>query len=275
MKVFITICKQKTVYNSYMTKTILRIFSSLYREVLEKFYYMFWPDSKFKTYGYEVIENFLSEEECDYFVNLSNSLLKEESYMINDNAWLTLRKDAKDGLDTKVAQLNMLQNVDEKAKELFSNGEILNLFSKRIKEELSIRSLSIMVDQPDTSTKRSWHVDNLAPASFKAFIYLTDVTKNTNSPFSVISKSHRWGFRRWLTSVINSFRGNKLSDMLIFSPKGRGTELTAPRGSLILSNQIIFHRGSPYHTENTRYMMVFYLRRKKDSKEEFTLGKPI
>lgn len=262
------------VYNRIMNFTITRTFTSLVREIAEKFYYMSWPTSNFKTYGYEVIQNFLSEEECDYFVNLSNSLLKEESYMINENAWLTLRKDADDGLDTKVAQLNMLQNVDEKAKELFTNGKVLDLFNQRIKEELSIRSLSIMIDQPDTSTKRSWHVDNLAPASFKAFIYLTDVTKNTNSPFSVISKSHRWGFRRWITSIINSIRGNKLSDMLIFSPKGRGTELTAPRGSLILSNQIIFHRGSPYHTENTRYMMVFYLRRKKDSKEEFTLGKP-
>jgi len=257
-----------------MLSTFTRNFTSLFREIIEKFYLTSWPASNFKTYGYEVIENFLSEEECDYFVNLSNSLLKDESYMINDNAWLTLRKDADDGLDTKVAQLNMLQNVDEKAKDLFNNGDVLDLFSKRIKEELAIRSLSIMVDQPDTSTKRSWHVDNLAPASFKAFIYLTDVTKNTNSPFSVIAKSHRWGFRRWLTSVINSIRGNTLSDMLIFSPKGRGTELTAPKGSLILSNQIIFHRGSPYHTENTRYMMVFYLRRKKDTKEEFTLGKP-
>ena len=262
------------VYNRIMNLTITRIFTSLIREIAEKFYYMSWPTSNFKTYGYEVLQNFLSEEECDYFVNLSNSLLKEESYMINENAWLTLRKDADDGLDTKVAQLNMLQNVDEKAKELFTNGKVLDLFNQRIKEELSIRSLSIMIDQPDTSTKRSWHVDNLAPASFKAVIYLTDVTKNTNSPCSVISVSHRWGFRRWITSIINSIRGNKLSDMLIFSPKGRGTELTAPRGSLILSNQIIFHRGSPYHTENTRYMMVFYLRRTKDSKEEFTLGKP-
>jgi len=265
---------KKIVYNKNMLLTISRTFTSLLREIAEKFYYMSWPASKFKKYGYEVVENFLSKEECDYFINLSDSLLKEESYMINDHAWLTLRKDADDGLDTKVAQLNMLQNVDEKAKDLFTNGKVLDLFSKRIKEELSIRSLSIMIDQPDTSTKRSWHVDNLAPASFKAFIYLTDVTKNTNSPFSVISKSHRWGLRRWITSIINSIRGNKLSDMLIFSPKGRGTELTAPRGSLILSNQIIFHRGSPYHTENTRYMMVFYLRRKKDSKEEFTLGKP-
>tara|TARA_B100000035_G_scaffold308902_1_gene314256 strand:- start:5395 stop:6171 length:777 start_codon:yes stop_codon:yes gene_type:complete len=257
-----------------MLLIISRSITSLFREIVEKFYYFTWPKSYFKTYGYEVLDGFLSEEECDYFVNLSNSLLKEESYMINDNAWLTLRKDAADGLDTKVAQLNMLQNVDKKAKDLFTNGEVLGLFSKRIKEELSIRSLSIMIDQPDTSTKRSWHVDNLAPASFKAFIYLTDVTKNTNSPFSVISKSHRWAFRRWITSIINLIRGNKLSDMLIFSPNGRGTELTAPKGSLILSNQIIFHRGSPYHTENTRYMMVFYLRRKKDTKEEFTLGKP-
>jgi len=98
----------KLVYNRDMISTISRIFSSLYREVVEKFYYMSWPTSDFKKNGYEVIENFLSKEECDYFVNLSNSLLKEDSYMINDNAWLTLRKDADDGLNTKVAQLNML-----------------------------------------------------------------------------------------------------------------------------------------------------------------------
>ena len=126
-----------------MSKFVFRTFSSLYREVLEKFYYMSWPTSNFKTYGYEVIENFLSEEECDYFVNLSNSLLKEDSYMINDNAWLTLRKDADDGLDTKVAQLNMLQNVDEKAKDLFNNGEVLNLFSKFVSIPCPVPSLSI------------------------------------------------------------------------------------------------------------------------------------
>ena len=264
----------ESYYNKNMMSTISRSLVSLIREIIEKFYYISWPASDFKKNGYEVIENFLSDEECDYFVSLSNSLLKDESYMINENAWLTLRKDHDHGQDTKVSQLNMLQNVDDKAKELFSNGKILELFSKRIKEELSIRSLSIMVDQPDTSTKRSWHVDNLAPASFKAFIYLTDVTKNTNSPFSVISQSHRWGFRRWLTSIINSIKGHNLTDMLIFSPKGRGTELLAPKGSLILSNQIIFHRGSPYHTDNTRYMMVFYLRRTRDIVEEFTLGRP-
>ena len=194
--------------------------------------------------------------------------------MINESAWLTLRREGDDGLDTKVSQLNMLQNVDKKAESLFNDGRVLSLFKERINEKLSIRSLSIMVDEPDTSTKRSWHVDNLAPASFKAFIYLTDVTKDTNSPFSVISKSHRWGFRRWITGVINYIKGNNLSDMLVFSPKGRGAELLGKKGTLILSNQIIFHRGSPFHTENTRYMMVFYLRRKANSEEEFTLGKP-
>ena len=255
-------------------KLIIRMLSSLFYEIKEKFIYMGWTKSDFKENGYEIIENFLSEDECEYFVNLSDSLMREESYMINESAWLTLRKDSSDGLDTKVAQLNMLQNVDSKAAELFQDDRVISLFTDRTNEELTIRSLSIMVDKPDTSTKRSWHVDNLAPASYKAFIYLTDVTKDTNSPFSVIKKSHRWGFRRWLTVIINSIRGDKLTDMPVFSPEGRGTELLGKKGTLILSNQIIFHRGSPFHTENTRYMMVFYLRRKKDAEEEFTLGKP-
>jgi len=255
-------------------KLIFRMLSALFYEIKEKFIYMGWDKSDFKENGYETIESFLSEKECEYFVNLSDSLLKDESYMINEAAWLTLRKESSDGLDTKVAQLNMLQNVDPKAKELFNDGRVISLFSDKTHEELTIRSLSIMIDEPDTSTKRSWHVDNLAPASYKAFIYLTDVTKDTNSPFSVIKKSHRWGFRRWITVVINSIKGENLTDMLVFSPGGRGTELLGEKGTLVMSNQIIFHRGSPFHTEKTRYMMVFYLRRKKDSEEEFTLGKP-
>jgi len=255
-------------------QTISRFISSLYYEICEKFIYIRWPRSEFKKNGHETIEAFLSEEKCEYFIELCNSLLKDESYMINDSAWLTLRKDANDGLDTKVAQFNMLQNADAQARELFHDGRIISLFKERTNEELVIRSLSIMVDEPDTSTKRSWHVDNLAPASYKAFIYLTDVTKDTNSPFSVISKSHRWGFRRWMTGVINIIKGRNLTDMLTFSHNGRGTELLGRKGSLILSNQILFHRGSPFHTEKTRYMMVFYLRRKKDAEEEFTLGKP-
>ena len=49
------------VYNRIMNLTITRIFTSLIREIAEKFYYMSWPTSNFKTYGYEVLQNFLFE----------------------------------------------------------------------------------------------------------------------------------------------------------------------------------------------------------------------
>ena len=69
---------------------VRRFFSSLYYEILEKFIYLKWPKSEFKENGYEVIEGFLSEEECKYFVDLSDSLIKGQntSYMINESAWL-------------------------------------------------------------------------------------------------------------------------------------------------------------------------------------------
>ena len=73
-----------------------------------------------------------------------------------------------------------LQNLDEKANELYSSKKIEKLFLNRINEDLFIRSISIQIDKPDTSTKRSWHVDNTAPASYKAFVYLTDVLHENN-----------------------------------------------------------------------------------------------
>ena len=51
-------------------------------------------------------------------------------------------------------------------------------------------------------------------------------------------------------------------------------DLKGEKGTLIMSNQTLFHRGSPFHSEKTRYMMVIYLRRSSDQDAEFTLGKP-
>ena len=53
-----------------------------------------------------------------------------------------------------------------------------------------------------------------------------------------------------------------------------GDEFKAKKGTLRMSNQTLFHRGSPFHSEKTRYMMVMYLRRSSDQDTEFILGKP-
>lgn len=250
-------------------------FYYLYLELKEKLIILSWPKSAFKENGFETIEDFLSPEECKYFINLANSHIKDSSYMIGENAWFVNRSDNYDNQDSKVSQLMNLQNIDEKANELYLSNKIEKLFKDRINEKLYIRSISIQIDKPDTSTKRSWHVDNTAPASYKAFIYLTDVLNPNNGAYTVIKGTHRKNIRRWINTFLNYLNKMPLTDINYFINNDElGDEFRAKQGTLIMSNQTLFHRGSPFHSEKTRYMMVIYLRRSSDQDVEFTLGKP-
>lgn len=251
------------------------IFVYLYLELKEKLIIFFWPNSQLKKDGIETIKNFLTEEECDYFINLADQYKEDKSYMIGENAWFVNRSEKYDNQDSKVSQLMNVQNLDEKAEKLFFSKKIEKLFHDRIKEDLFIRSISIQIDKPDTSTKRSWHVDNTAPASYKAFIYLTDVLNNNNGAYTVIKGTHKKNIRRWLNTVLNFIKNKPLTDVNHFIKSNElGDEFKAKKGTLIMSNQTLFHRGSPFHSEKTRYMMVIYLRRSSDQDAEFTLGKP-
>ncbi len=250
-------------------------FYYFYLEIKEKLIIASWPQSEFKKNGFETIQDFISPEECEYFINVANSYKKDKSYMIGDNAWFVNRSEKYENQDSKVSQLMNLQNLDDKANELFSSKKIEKLFLDRINEDLYIRSISIQIDKPDTSTKRSWHVDNTAPASYKAFIYLTDVLNENNGAYTVIQGTHKKNIRRWINTVLNYLSKKPLTDVNYFIGSDElGDEFKAKRGTLIMSNQTLFHRGSPFHSEKTRYMMVIYLRRSSDQDAEFTLGKP-
>ncbi len=250
-------------------------FYYFYLEIKEKLIIASWPQSEFKKNGFETIQDFISPEECEYFINVANSYKKDNSYMIGDNAWFVNRSEKYENQDSKVSQLMNLQNLDDKANELFSSKKVEKLFLDRINEDLYIRSISIQIDKPDTSTKRSWHVDNTAPASYKAFIYLTDVLNENNGAYTVIQGTHKKNIRRWINTVLNYLSKKPLTDVNYFIGSDElGDEFKAKRGTLIMSNQTLFHRGSPFHSEKTRYMMVIYLRRSSDQDAEFTLGKP-
>jgi len=94
-------------------------FVYLYLELKEKIIIFLWPNSQFKRDGIETIENFLTEKECDYFINVAEQFREDKSYMIGENAWFVNRSEKYDNQDSKVSQLMNLQNLDEKAKKLF------------------------------------------------------------------------------------------------------------------------------------------------------------
>jgi len=234
-------------------------------------YYSGLPDTQFNKDGLLIIDNFLSESDCDDLVELGKTKIKEnvKSGLIADDVYLNIRADAEDGRDTKVKQIFNFDKLSDKLGDEFMN-KLSNTFEENLGEEVVIKTCTLQVDDPDTKTKRSWHTDKNPPPNFKAFVYLTDVQNEQQGPYCAIKGSHRWKYRRIFNVMINLItKSPKLTDMH-HMVGNRNDHYLAKKGTLVLSTQTLFHRGSPMHSEKTRFMLITYINSKT-----YDNGKPL
>ena len=255
-------------------RKIFKILNYLVSEIKDVIFWSTTPDKNFKSDGIFVVPNFFSAELCDELVEQAKSLLSDESKSLGPDSWFYVRGNKGDGRDTKVRQFFGFDNLNSNLKKIIDARTVTNLFEEKLGKKLVLRNCSMMVDEPDTETKRSFHSDNNPPASFKAFVYLTDVLNETNGPFSVIVGTHRSHYLRAKNVVSNILNNRKITDLETYLPKQKETAFTGKKGTAIFSTQTAFHRGNPKHSEKTRFMLVFYYSLKSQGPfEEFSLGK--
>jgi hypothetical protein len=255
-------------------KKILKSLIYPLREIKDYFFWLSVPDKELRNNGIFVEENFFDEKLCDNLVDQANTLISDKSKMLGENSWLYVRANNDEGRDTKVKQFFGFDELNDDLKQFVDSRKILNLFERKLGKKLVMRNCSMMVDEPDTETKRSFHSDNNPPASFKAFIYLTDVLSEKNGPFSVIVGTHRAHYLRAKNVISNIMNDRKVSDLETYLPKKEETAFIGKKGTAIFSTQTAFHRGNPKHSEKTRYMLVFYLSLESEGPYgEFNLGR--
>ncbi|NEO98680.1 MAG: hypothetical protein F6K58_08360 [Symploca sp. SIO2E9] len=237
------------------------------------------PVNEFSLQGYEIIQNFLDQDECDRLIELANHYLRDQSYLIYGNCYLVCRNAVQE-VDSKVQQLMNVQEVDTQLSQLFHSHKIEELFEQRIGQKLRLKTISIQVDNLDTESKRGFHNDNITPPGFKAFIYLNDVADYGDGPYTIIPGSHRHTFRKIinhlynrLITVLSRRKNYPVGDMRLFYSDKQSVSIFGKAGTLILSNQQLAHKGWQKHDQNKRYVLVCYLKLEKfDNGELFNLG---
>ena len=255
-------------------RKFLKILKYLTTEIADIIFWLNTPDKNFKKDGIFIVNNFFTPELCDELVEQAKTLLSNESKSLGPNSWFYVRGNKGDGRDTKVRQFFGFEHLNENLKKIVDEQAVTNLFEAKLGKKLVLRNCSMMVDEPDTETKRSFHSDNNPPPSFKAFVYLTDVKEEKNGPFSVIVGTHRSRYLRAKNVINNIINDRKITDLETYLPNKEETAFTGEKGTAIFSTQTAFHRGNPKHSEKTRFMLVFYY--SLDSQgpfEEFSLGK--
>jgi hypothetical protein len=212
--------------------------------------------------GIVIIEDYLSGDNCDELKNEIDRFLEQES-----TAWETGRvgRSKLAGRDEAVVNERSGENDDgmldifnidleiEKVKDIKIDSGIRDLISEVERESFSPDNTNVYYNKEVTNT-RDFHADSYG-GQYKAFVYLTDVPDKRYGPFSYIPGSHKSSvMKRKSTSLLNNLKGDPSTDA-IFYDQDKAIYCTAPKGTLIISNQAGYHRGTPQEKGHTRVLV--------------------
>lgn len=230
------------------------------------------PQNSFTQQGYDIIPEFFDQQECDRLIQVADSYLVNQSYLISGDCYLLCRKDIHD-VDLDVQQIMNAQEIDDKLAKLFQSRILEDIFEQRIGEKVVLRNISIKIDNPDTTSKRGYHTDSVTKTVYKAFIYLTDVNDYGDGPYTVIPKTHAHISRRlinyfygWVIQLLHSAAStrNYKEDIKLFYSDRQAVPLFGKAGTMVISNQQIVHKGWHQQDKSTRYAIVCYLIPERD-----------
>jgi len=105
------------------------------------------------------------------------------------------------------------------------------------------------------TTTRGFHSD-ADSEQYKSFVYLTDVERLEDGPFTYVRGSHAPGLPAvLLRRVLNKLRGRTPTDAVRVR-EDRLLHCLAKRGTLIVANQRGFHRGWPQAEDASRMLVT-------------------
>lgn len=215
------------------------------------------PPGILSRLGFEVVAGWLPPAKCRQLVSWADRLIKDTSYWISEDAYFIRRGEAHN-IDSRVMQIMNAQTVNATLRDMANDRSFEELFEERLGFSVELESITVQVDDPDCDTKRGLHVDRLAPSSFKAFVYLTDVNRRIDGPYTVVPGSHTDMIRKVMSASISTVRGDRHTNMPLYSDRV-SIPILGPAGTLILSNQQIVHKGWSQHRGKRRYMLAAYL----------------
>ena len=208
-------------------------------------------EEKLRRDGIVFIPDFLSPDKCD---SIKSFLLRS---LENNQDGIKLRKRNKENPEgTDHGMIDMVVNPK------LIEAEIMKLFD-RVGSKIAIATnletyhtrINAYINRGVINT-RGYHMDNIHPTLFKAFVYLTDVESTDHGPYAFIKGTHQLSKWPYINLLANIFSKTPITDMALF-PKKREVVALAKKGTLIISSQNGIHRGVPQKKGNERFLLLF------------------
>lgn len=208
--------------------------------------------------GLATVPGFLSPDRCDAIAAQIETLVAgvQDTVTHPSGAVVEVRRpnDGREAYDTGMIDVRNVDRAIPEIKQIFAAPLISEAMSEACGRPVTCQNCNTLVNDSVQDT-RAYHSDSTGIVQFKAFIYLTDVPDLSYGPYCYITGTHKLEWRKYANFVANWRAGRPITDMRTLDAS-REVKLTAPRGTLILSNQNGFHRGWPQQPGRRRLMIL-------------------
>lgn len=212
--------------------------------------------------GVVVIDGYLDADVCEEMRRVVESALDndevaiyegERDYMDLVNAGQPIMNERSGETDDGMLDVFNVDFLADSIRDFKEDEFILDVIERATGTDYIPLHTNAYVNESVTDT-RPYHADSYG-GLFKSFVYLTHVPDESYGPYSYVLGSNDPSFaKRKATEYVNKFQGKAATDAVFFDEED--TEVfTAPKGTLIISDQSGYHRGMP-QAEGKRRMLV-------------------
>ena len=213
--------------------------------------------NEIKNHGFYKIDNFLDQNLCDEIIeSIKNFSDSNKQFINSDHIDSDRRIYGSEYINSEIKNFNE------------------NFFIKKIGEDYldcKIECLMTLVNcvkfkANNKGSGGGWHKDSIYK-QYKSILYLNDVT-DLNGPFELIKNSNKFWWSIFNISflkkkIFETRFENKEIDYLIKYKDIKKITLLGKKGTLILVDTSMIHRGSPLR-EHERYALTNYFYSKKN-----------
>ncbi len=226
--------------------------------------------TELQTHGVCRIPDFLSPQECDRIASVIDQKINQVQANLAEFEKIPRSKFGRrfpDGYgiwnDHDYADFRIFnaEVIDEGINAFFSNQSILDTGSNYLKADLEVRftmANRVTWQEGNKGSGGGWHRDMTYKRGFKAMVYLSDVDQDSG-PFQYIPLSGDiyWHLKKARQVGKYQFTHDEIMD-LVENDESKIVTATAKKGTLLLFETNLIHRGKPINEGKTRFAMTNY-----------------
>ncbi|WP_092688431.1 phytanoyl-CoA dioxygenase family protein [Halorientalis regularis] len=211
--------------------------------------------------GIVVIDDYLDADVCDEIYESVVEAAEGGEFDVagEDPSYADLRNwdgpvvNKRSGSDEGMWDMFNVDHVNDDVADVKEDESIAEIISTAADETFSADHINVYWNRSVTNT-RGFHADTYTN-KFKSFVYLTDVPDRSYGPYTYIPGTHQMSLAKVKVSeLVNKVKGNPSTDA-VFYDESEAVHCTAPKGTLIISDQSGYHRGYPQEEGRERMIL--------------------